>query len=177
MPRTARYYEPADRRYGFDNNLQCTYCGNTTAFYMDLRLRHQIEVQQDGLVSVELNQQKTQRVFASISKNIWAIIDKSKMEDREIIHCANCHDSESVDFQVRILDWCWQMGCPGCDICGEYIPEEDVTELCSECIREHDGQVSEDDCQCRCPHYDDGLLNVLDHYGITLEKLKTDLGY
>jgi len=177
MPRAIKYYDSRARRYGVENNLQCVYCGNTTAFYLDLRLRHQIDVQPDGLVAIELNQQKTQRVFASISKNIWNIIDKSKMEDRELIHCANCHDSESVDFQVRMLDWCWQMGCPGCEVCGEFISEEEVTELCSECIREHEGNISEDDCYCCCPHYDDGLLNVLDHYGITLEKLKVDLGY
>ena len=177
MSRAIKYYEPEERRFGIINNLQCMYCGNTTAFYMDMRLRHQIEVQADGLISIELNRKTSERVFESISRNIWSIIDKSKMEGREIIHCANCHDSDSVDFQERLLDWCWQMGCPGCEVCGDYISEEEVVELCSECIREHDGNVSEDDCYSVCPYYDDGLLNVLDHYGITLEKLKADLGY
>jgi len=177
MCRAIKYYEPEERRYDVINNLQCMYCGNTTAFYMDLRLRHQIDVQHDGLISIELNRKITGRVFDSIAKNIWTIIDKSKTEGRELIHCANCHDSESLDFQERLLEWCWQRGCPGCDVCGDYISAEEIAELCSECIRERDGKVTEDDCYTTCSHYDDGLLNVLEHYGLTLEKLKNDLGY
>ena len=177
MIRQIKYYEPEERRYGVENNLQCIYCGNTTAFYMNLRLRHQINVEASGLISVELNRQMTERVFKSIAKNIWNIIDKSKIEGKEIVHCANCDESESVDFQMRVLDWCWQTGCPGCEVCGEYISEEEVRDLCSECIKEHNGEITEEDCQCRCPHYDDGLLQVLDHYGLSLEKLIRELGY
>ena len=177
MPRSIKYYEPAERRQGIINNLQCSYCGNTTAFFMDLRLRHRIEIQADGLIIIELNRKTTARVFDSISKNIWSIIDKSKMAGREIIHCANCHDSDSVDFRERLLDWCWQMGCPGCAVCGDYIPEDEAVALCAECILEHEGLITEDDCRSCCPHYDDGLLDVLAHYGRTLEELIGELGY
>lgn len=177
MSRAIKYYAPEDRRFGVINNLQCMYCGNTTAFNMDLRLRHQLEVQPDGLVTIELNQKTSARVFESIAKNIWSIVDKSRLEGKEIIHCANCHDSDSVDFQERLLDWCWQMGCPGCDICGNYIAEEEVTALCAECIVAHEGCMTEDDCDSCCPHYEDGLLGVLAHYGKTLEELIGELGY
>jgi len=177
MPRQVKYYQPEDRRYNIENNLQCIHCGNTTAFYMNLRLRHQIDVEENGFISVELNKQMTERVFNSIGKNIWNIIDKSKMEGKEIIHCANCNDSDSVDFQARLLDWCWQMGCPGCDVCGEFISEDDVRDICSDCIKEHKGEITEDDCQYACPQYDDGLTGVLNHYHLDLEQLKRELGY
>jgi len=177
MTRQIKYYQPEDRRYNIENNLQCTNCGNTTAFYMNLRLRHQIDVAESGLISVELNKQMTERVFKSIANNIWNIVEKSKMEDKEIIHCANCNDSESVDFQTRVLDWCWQMGCPGCDVCGQFISEEEVRYICSECIKEHKGEITEEDCQYACPQYDDGLTGVLNHYNLDLEQLKRELGY
>jgi len=177
MNRTLKYYAPEERRYGVTNNLQCLYCGNSTAFYMDLRLRHQLDVRPDGLIAVELNRRLSQRVFTAIAQNIRAIIDTSKMMDREVVHCANCQDGEALDFQERLLDWCWQTGCPGCEVCGEYIPEAEVTAYCAECIHEHEGFVTEDDCHCRCPHHDDGLLGVLEHYGRTLEELIGELGY
>lgn len=177
MSRQIKCYPPEDRRYNIENNLQCIYCGNTTAFYMNLRLRHQIDVEENGFISVELNKQMTERVFNSINKNIWNIIDKSTMEGKEIIHCANCNESDAVDFQERLLEYCWQMGCPGCDVCGNYIPEEEVREMCTDCIKEHDGEITEEDCQYACPHYDDGLTNVLNHYNISVEDLKRELGY
>ena len=177
MPRQVKYYQPEDRRYNIENNLQCIYCGNTTSFYMDLRLRHQIEVDDNGYLSVELNKRITERVFKSVANNIWDILDKSLSDSKGIIHCANCNESDAVDFQGRLLEYCWQMGCPGCDVCGEFISEEEVRKMCTDCIKEHNGVITEEDCQYACPQYDDGLTNVLNHYNLDLEQLKRELGY
>jgi len=174
--RGVKYYEPEERRYGVENNLQCSYCGNTTAFFTNLKLKHDLTVE-DGNLVVNLNEQKTNRILDSISRNIWRMIDRQQMEDKPIICCANCEEAESVDFQERFLDWCWQCGCPGCHVCGDFIAEEEVVSLCTQCIKEHDGKIEEDDCGYLCPNYDNGLLEVLDHYGMTLADVKTLAGY
>jgi len=174
--RNPKYYPVEERRFNVDNNLQCALCGNTTAFCIDLRLKHIVEVDTGTLV-VQLQQSMAERVFDSISKNIWTMIDKAQNEGKEIIRCANCSESETIDLQDRLLDYCWQMGCPGCEVCGSYMPEEEVRELCTDCIKEHDGKITEDDCLMYCPHYDNGLLQVLEHYHLTLENLRKELGY
>jgi len=176
MSRAIKYYEPEHRRYGVANNLQCGYCGNTTAFYMNLKFRHELCVEK-GSLNVSLNQQRTQHILDSISKNIWDMISKSQSDGKEIFFCANCDESESVDLQERLIDYCWQMGCPGCEVCGNYISEEELRDLCTECINERNGEITEEDCMYSCSHFDNGLIDVFNHYDITLEDLKKELGY
>jgi len=79
--------------------------------------------------------------------------------------------------QERLLDYCWQMGCPGCEICGNYISEEELRSLCNECILGRNGEITEDECSYLCPYHDDGLEQVRMHYDITLDDLKRDLDY
>ena len=175
MRRSPRIYEPEERRYT-ENNLQCHWCGNTTGFSIDLRLKQGVEVVGEGLI-VELSQNRRDRLERSLSSNILQIISKAQDSGKEILKCTNCGDGEGVDLQERIIDFCWQTGCPGCWHCGLYIDEEEVRFLCSECIREKEGAIDENDCQMVCPHYDFGLGQVRDHYNMRLEDLKEEQGY
>ena len=168
-------WEPEDRRY-VEGNLQCQWCGNTTGFSIDMKLKHEVALSSSGLI-VGLNSDKQKRIEKSLSSNIHRIVDKYHETGREIVKCSNCDTSEGVDFQERIIDYCWQMGCPGCWHCGEYIEEEEVRSLCSECIREREGRIDEDDCSIICPHYYQGLSEVGERYGLDLEKLKREQGY
>ena len=56
-------------------------------------------------------------------------------------------------------------------------PLLEVRSICSECIREKQGRISEDDCSTICPNYDQGLSQVREHYGLDLEELKRMQGY
>ena len=164
--RQVKYYPPESRRY-LKENLQCIYCGNTTAFFIDLRLRHQVTIQPDSSILVE-SSKTTEKVFHSIADNVDTAL--------EHIHCANCKE-QGVDIQERLLDYCWQTGCPGCDVCGNYIDKDELIETCTECIHEHQGSITEEDCAYQCTHYDNGLEEVRRYYDITLEELKRDAGY
>ena len=170
MRRLIRYFGPDERRY-FAENLQCLSCGNTDAFYMDLRLRQRLENQSQGHVIIDFDS-KAKKIFNSISGNIDKILSTGK----EVIYCANCRVSY-LDNQESLLEYCWQMGCPGCDICGDYIDKEEVTGLCMTCIRERDGDITEDKCPEVCEHFDYGLGGVRDYYGISLRRLREDAGY
>ena len=172
--REVKYYPPEKRRY-FEDNLQCSYCQNTTTFYFNVRLRHKITCLDTGQLSVELDRKITERLSKSFERNIVNLIDKS-IYGRQIIKCANCEDG-IVDMQERLLDNCWNLGCPGCDVCANYIEESELREYCLECITEKKGCINEDECNYICPHYDDGLEQVRVHYGITLNDLKGELGY
>ena len=99
MCRAIKEYSPEVRRYGIENNFQCSFCGNTTAFYINLKLKHDIIINNDGCLTVGLNEKKTKHIFDSINKNIYQMIDKSQMDDKGIFFCANCQEHESVDFQ------------------------------------------------------------------------------
>ena len=168
-------WEPEDRRY-VEGNLQCQWCGNTTGFSIDMKLKHEVRSSSRGLV-VGLNRNRQKKIEKSLSSNIYRIVDKYHETGREIVKCSNCEMAEGVDFQERILDYCFQMGCPGCWHCGMYIEEEEVRSICSECIREKQGRISEDDCSTICPNYDQGLSQVREHYGLDLEELKRMQGY
>ena len=113
-------------------------------------------------------------IFAFLHK----IMDVIYLTYREppVIFCANCQEGY-VDSQERLFEWCWQRGCPGCSVCGNYIDKDEMLEICSECIIDHEGQISEDDCNSVCPYYEDGLEEVRMHYDITLDAIKLDLGY
>jgi len=168
--RAAKYYPPESRRY-LKDGLQCIYCGNTNSFFIDLRLRHQVTLQPDSSILVE-SSKTTEKIFHSIAGNI----DNILYSDNQIIHCANCKE-QGVDLQERLLDYCWQTGCPGCDVCGSYIDKDELIETCTDCIREHDGLIDEEYCSYQCPYYDDGLEAVRGHYNITLAEMKQDAGF
>ena len=82
-----------------------------------------------------------------------------------------------MDLMERIQDICWNQGCPGCWYCGNFLEKETVIETCSDCIVQNQGQVTEDFCLTSCPHYEEGLAQVRDHHGLSLEGLKNQLGY
>ena len=175
MRTISKTWEPHERRY-VEGNLQCQWCGNTTGFSIDMKLKHEVQTSSTGLF-VGLNRNRQKKIEKSLSSNINRIVDKYHETGMEIIKCSNCEMAEGVDFQERIIDYCWQMGCPGCWHCGMYIEEEEVRTLCSERIREKGGSIEEDDCSTICPHYDQGLSGVREHYGIDLEELKREQGY
>ena len=175
MRTISKTWEPEDRRY-IEGNLQCQWCGNTTGFSIDMKLKHEVQSSSTGLV-VGLNSDRQMRIENSLSSNIYRIVDKYHETGKEIVKCSNCEMAEGVDFQERIIDQCWQMGCPGCWHCGMYIDEEEVRSICSECIREKHGIIDEDDCSTICPQYDQGLSEVREHYGLDLEELKREQGY
>ena len=172
--RRIRYYPPEERPAG---ELQCTLCGNTQAFYLNLRLRHRLTLTPDSQLQVSLDERLTRHILRSIAENLDRMLEISREYGREIIHCANCGQSETLDKQSDLQEWCGERGCPGCEICGQYIAESEVRELCNTCIREHEGLIAEDDCLYGCPYYEDGLGAVLEHYGLSLAQLKQELGY
>ena len=169
MSREIKYYNPDERRY-FPENLQCIYCGNTTAFYIDLKLRQKIEPTDQGII-IDFDD-KVHRIFKYLSQNIYNLLCNGK----EVIHCANCGDSY-LDNQESLMDYCLQMGCYGCSVCGNYIEKEELISLCTTCIRERDGDINDEKCGEVCEHYDYGLKEVRDYYGLSLRKLKEELGY
>ena len=172
--REPRYYSSEERRYIYDN-LQCTSCGNSEAFSIDLRLRHIVRNQTDGQLTVELDS-RAGEVFSIIRREIYSVIDKGIDRDQPLIFCANCGDGY-VDVQERLQDICWNMGCPGCEVCGNYLPVEELYQACVECIQDHNGEVTEEDCIYNCPCCEEGLSHVRVHYSITLDELKREAGY
>lgn len=176
MPRQIKYYEPEQRRY-FEDNLQCMYCGNTNGFFIDLRLRHLIKLSSIGSLIISIDPMIADRVSKGLARNVMTLLEKAANLDKPVIRCANCGNYEAIDNQYQLLEYCWQMGCPGCGVCGEYISLEDLKELCFECIRKHDGQLTDDECGYVCVHYDWGLEQVRAHYNVTLEDFKRELGY
>ncbi len=175
MPREIKIYPPEVRRF-ISGNLLCPSCGNTSAFMMDLRLRHSLQIQSKGL-EVSLDRVPTEKILHALALNLHKVLDKGSYEDKPRISCANCGESESIDLVERVMDTCWNAGCPGCWYCGNFIEKDQLVEMCSDCIISRDGQVTLEDCECACPHYDYGLTEVMSHYGISLEGLKQNLGY
>ncbi|TVL98080.1 MAG: hypothetical protein CV087_21770 [Candidatus Brocadia sp. WS118] len=169
--REINYYPPDKRRY-VQNNLQCFDCGNTHAFFIDLRLRHQVAVHPGGFLEVSLDP-RVQKTLKNIQVNIWRML---RRDDRQFIHCANCEDG-SIYMQEEILEYCCMNGCPGCETCGNYISKAEVLDFCGNCIIQRDGEIGEDDCSTCCPHFEEGLGAVRDHYGISFDELKKELGF
>lgn len=170
-----KYYPPRERQYLYGKALQCVECGNTNAFAIDLRIPYRLQVQPEGL-NCEPDQQRLEQIFQSLGKNLWTLMDRDIFHGEHTIRCANCQDG-FVDFQERLHDLCFHYGCPGCDVCGQYISEAEVKDICSECLLSQDGQVTEEDCVVSCPWTVDGLGEVREHHGFTLDDLKTEMGY
>jgi len=172
--REIKYYPPEKRRY-VENNLQCYDCGNSNAFFIDLRLRHDVVVHPGGFLEVSLDP-RIQKQIKNIEDHLWQIVARAHHSPKQFIHCANCEDG-SLYIQEQILEWCWQTGCPGCSTCGNYISETEVRDFCSSCISQRDGQIEEEDCLVSCPYFEEGLGAVRDYHSISWEELKRELGY
>ncbi len=175
MPRAVRIYPPEERRY-LAENLLCPSCGNTTAFAMNLRLRHSLIVRPEGM-DIGLDPVPTGKLLKALERNLHKVVDKAFLEEKPRISCANCGDNETVDLLERVIDSCWNSGCPGCWYCGQFLDEETVRTLCSDCLISRDGEIDPETCEYGCPHYDYGLGQVRDHYGFSLEELKSELGF
>ena len=175
MPRTIKTWEPETRRY-ISENLFCPSCGNTTAFGLDLRLKYNVESLSQGL-EISLSKDRTEKLTKALAKNLPRILDSGFENDKPKIICANCGDKYGIDMHERYVQVCWESGCPGCWWCGEWLEKTVVMQTCHNCIVDRQGKVDEDDCYSTCEHYEAGLEQVRNHYGLTLEKLKTDMGY
>ena len=155
MPRAAKVYPPDERR-NVPGNLLCPSCGNTTAFVMDLRLRHSLIVRPEGM-DIGLDPVPTSKLLKALERNLFRVVDKAFLEEKPSISCANCGDNETVDLLERVVDSCWNAGCPGCWYCANFLDEETVRELCSDCLISRNGEVEDETCEYGCPHYDFGL--------------------
>ena len=175
MPRQVKSWEPEARRYVADN-LICPYCGNTNAFGIDLKIKHELEMSPQGL-AVGLSKIHSDKLTRALAKNLWKILDKGFEDDKPRIICANCGESDGVDLHERLMEICWQTGCPGCFWCGQWLEKSEVIETCHNCIVDRLGNVDEDVCYNSCEHFESGLEQVRIHYGLTLEGLKRDMGY
>lgn len=175
MARLVKSYEPEERVY-VDNGLYCTHCGNTNQWQINLKLKHQVECLSNTGLSVTLDKQQTKKILKAIENNLINMVDKAIDNDKTIFTCANCQNNW-IDFHERIMDSCLWSGCMGCFHCGNWIDEEELLDLCTECINDKKGQITEDDCDSLCPNSDFGLREVMWHYNLTLEKIKQNLGY
>tara|TARA_Y100000294_G_scaffold73310_2_gene69175 strand:- start:43 stop:510 length:468 start_codon:yes stop_codon:yes gene_type:complete len=153
----------------------CTWCGNTEAFNINLKLRHLIQIK-NGHLEVMLFKAFTDKVLRVIKHNMDRLIERC-YDGKKSFYCANCNNTESIDYHERVVDCCWSMGCPGCFWCGSWIDKDDLVETCTECITDRNGEVDNDYCGTYCPAYDHGLEEVRQHYSITLDEMKKDLGY
>ncbi|MBT7021981.1 MAG: hypothetical protein HN967_12655 [Candidatus Marinimicrobia bacterium] len=174
MSRTIRIYNPEERRF-LEDNLYCTYCGNANAFQIDLKLKHLLK-SESGCVSVELLKSYSDRVMNIIKNNVDKLLEKG-FEGKPRFRCANCNEDQSLDLQGRVYDYCSYNFCPGCFTCGIWIEKDDLINMCTECITEKEGEVEDEDCIYNCPNYDNGLSEAMDHYSLSLQEIKKNLGY
>ena len=170
-----KYYPPKERTYLYGNALQCVDCGNTKAFSLNLRIPYVLTMTPQGMQSGP-DEHRLQRIFQSLGKNLWSLMDRDIFNGENTIKCANC-ETGFVDFQERLHDLCFHFGCPGCEVCGQYMSEVDVKEICSECLMDHAGDLTEEDCLMSCPWTADGLGEVRAHHDFTLEDLKQEMGF
>ena len=172
--REVKTYQP-DQRRDIENNLYCPYCGNTHQWMMDIRLRHNLSKTSDGFV-IEMDEKTASRLLQAISRNIARMLDHSLEQSRSLFHCANCGNAE-LDLYGNAIETCWNLGCPGCFHCGQYISEDELRDACLACITDNSGNIDQDYCFSSCPHYDYGLEDVRQHYGISLEEFIDEAGY
>jgi hypothetical protein len=157
------------------DNLICTYCGNTEAFSINLKLKHHI-LTKNGQLEVILLKAFTKRVLTVIKHNMDRLVERC-YDGKKSFYCANCDNSDSIDYHERVLDCCWNMGCPGCFYCGNWMEKDYLLETCSNCIQGREGNVDLQYCDYSCPESDNGLEAVRAHYGISLYDIKERLGY
>ena len=174
MSRTTRIYNPEDRRF-LEDSLYCSYCGNSNAFNIDLKLKHVLKVE-SGNITVELLKSYSDRVMNVIKNNVDKLLEKG-WEGNPRFRCANCNEDESLDLQGRVYDYCSYNFCPGCFTCGIWIQKDDLINMCNECITEKEGTIDDEECVYNCPNYDNGLTEVMDHYDLSLDIIKKNLGY
>ncbi len=175
MAREIRTYGPEERTY-LENGLYCSQCGNTHMWTIDLRLKHKVENMSSGL-SVSLDELQTRKILVAIQGNLVDMVEKSVNEDKTIFQCANCENSW-IDFQESIVECCLWSGCYGCFHCGQWIGEDELLEICTDCITEKKGDIDEDYCSSGCcPASDFGLNEVMYHYGTSLKEIKESLGW
>jgi hypothetical protein len=156
-------------------NLYCYCCGNKHQWQIDLRLIHTVIVD-EGNILIELDSGQTTRVLSSIERNLQLWLEKSSTRIRSIFHCAMCHNDE-LETRENALENCYNVGCPGCVHCENYIDIDEMKEICIRCIQEYDGDLDDDYCNSCCPHFDYGLEPVRQHYNVTLDELIKEAGY
>lgn len=166
--RDRKIFEPDERRW-IEDNLYCPYCGSTNQWQFDVRLRHVIE-NDNGHLIIAIDPKRSDKIKHAIGSDIRRNLDEGRFL------CANCQN-EHIDYHVLYVESCLSNDCPGCFHCGNWIDKDELIELCEACINKHNGNISEDDCNVLCEHYDNGLGEVREHYGITLDDLKQQLGY
>ena len=155
--------------------MYCQFCGNTHQWQIDLKLRYEIESSPSGLLfSLEPN--RTKRILSAIENNVYNMLVKSYYQEKPIFRCANC-DNTTLDIHELIIENCYFLECPGCFHCDQWITKEWMIELCSECIRDKQGMVDEDYCSIYCPHFENGMAEVREHYTLSLGDIKRQLGY
>lgn len=175
MPRAVKSWEPEARRYIADN-LICPFCGNTNAFSVDLKIKHDLKNHTEG-VEIGLSKVHSDKLTKALSRNLSRMVERGYDQGRPSIRCANCGESDGVDMHESLINVCWQVGCPGCWWCGEWMEKSDLIETCHNCILDRLGKVDEDVCYNECEHSESGLEQVQNHYGLTLDGLKRDMGY
>lgn len=172
--RDVKIYEPEQRRY-VPSNLFCTYCGNTNQWQIDLRLHYEVNATNDG-TSFGPDQNRTQRILHKIEQNIYQMLMRSYDRDKPLLRCANCGNT-MLEMHEQVLEICWSSDCPGCFFCNNYIAKENLVELCTSCIYDNEGHITDDECSYLCPHYDNGLGAVREHYNLSLDELKRMCGF
>ena len=173
--RNQKIYNPEERRQILEN-LICTYCGNTAAFNINLKLRHLLQIKK-GQLEVVLFREFTDKVLRVIKHNMDRLVERCYDGRDKSFTCANCDQIETIDYHERVLDCCWNMGCFGCFYCGNWMDKGDLIETCRDCITERNGNVDLDFCEYNCPVSDTGLEEVRQHYDLTLDEMRKDLGY
>ena len=163
-----RVFFPDERR-DIPGNLFCHYCGNTNQWQMDIRVRHLVSINAEGIV-YEIDRTKADRLINAIERNVVRMLERSNELVKPMFRCGNCGNAE-LDTHENAIETCGYTGCPGCFSCGNFIDEDEMRDLCSSCIADNSGEVDDEFCINQCPYYDYGLADVRQHHGVTLDDL------
>jgi hypothetical protein len=166
--KSPRVFMPVERRE-VPANLFCHYCGNTNQWQMDVRVRHLVTMQPEGIV-YEFDKMKVDKLIKATESNLVRMLERSTDRIRPLFHCANCGNAE-LDTYNNAIETCGYTGCPGCFSCGNFIDEDEMREMCIACIADNSGEVDEEFCYNQCPWFDYGLEDVRQHYKVTLDDL------
>jgi hypothetical protein len=141
---------------------------------MDIRVKHIITINAEAL-TCEIDRDKSYRLLNAIERNVSRMLWLSNENVRPMFRCGNCGNAE-LDTHENVLETCYNVGCPGCFSCGNYIDEDEMRDLCYSCIADNAGEVDDEFCFNQCPYYDYGLEEVRQHYNVTLAELSRDAG-